>query len=187
MKRFFFTILTAAVFAAVANVACDKPESKQTSGQEPEQPGQEPEPEQGVDVSFAVYSSSPIDYNNPPEWRWVVFNYSYTDIGKLLVINDEETLKTYTAGDYPAVDFSKKTLLLAYGMELGSQRDPDYARLQQFPNMRYKITVNINPGTPLLPTITNWHIALLVDKLDAESDVELEITRGGTEPFEQSL
>ncbi|MDH6356391.1 hypothetical protein [Parabacteroides sp. PF5-9] len=157
----------------ITHVACDgnnesgqeiKKEEEQEQEQEPEK-----EPEKGVDVSFAEYTLEGTSC------QWVNL-HSEDDPGghyNLLVINSDEELQKYIIGtDYPPVDFSKHTLLLAssrtnYGIaEIVNS-------LQELSVSKYKWAIEINLSDATM--IENWVRAILVDKLSKESEVQLYI------------
>ncbi|MDH6356388.1 hypothetical protein [Parabacteroides sp. PF5-9] len=153
----------------ITHVACDgnndsgqeiKKEEEQEQEHEPEK-----EPEKGVDVPFAEYSLEGTSC------QWVNLDFQYD----FLVINSDEVLETYIEGtDYPAIDFSKQTLLLAYGFE-GSGSYLDSVSLQQVSEQNYLMTVNLQ--MTIASVFTEWEVAIVIDKLDVESKVELNITR----------
>ncbi|MDH6356387.1 hypothetical protein [Parabacteroides sp. PF5-9] len=157
----------------ITHVACDgnnesgqeiKKEEEQEQEQEPEK-----EPEKGVDVSFAEYTLEGtscqwvnLDFDDPcPQYN-------------LLMINSSEVLEEYIEGtDYPAIDFSKQTLLLAYGIECYNYYQ-DSVSLQQLSEQNYLMTVNLRPSIAV--AFSEWEVAIVIDKLGAECKVELDIT-----------
>ncbi|MDH6356386.1 hypothetical protein [Parabacteroides sp. PF5-9] len=120
-------------------VACDgnnEPEQEIIVEEEPKQ-----EPEKGVDVPFAEYALEGTSC------QWVNLDFKVLTCGlyDLLVINSDEVLETYIEGtDYPAIDFSKQTLLLAYGVQC-YQDLLDSVNLQQFSEQNYLMAVNMRP------------------------------------------
>ncbi|MDH6356390.1 hypothetical protein [Parabacteroides sp. PF5-9] len=154
----------------ITHVACD---GSNDSGQEikkEEEQEQEKEPEKGVDVSFAEYALEETSC------QWVNLHSKDDPCGhyNLLVIDCNEVLEDYIEGtDYPAIDFSKQTLLLAYGIECsGSYLDS--VSLQQLSEQNYVMTVHLR--MTIAAEISEWEAAIVVDKLDVESKVELNIT-----------
>jgi hypothetical protein len=164
----FFTLLAA---AAIVTVGC---------GNEPTPPGPIPEWPVG-DVPFELYYAA--RWNDPIySLRWVdIYEDSdgdgmpdVLDGGEVIVIDSDEELQKYVEGDYPTVDFSRKTLLLAYGLERSLMR-PDGQKFQKLSEQDYVMTVNLTGG--MLTSMSRWVVAVVVDKLPSGSEIELNITK----------
>jgi hypothetical protein len=118
------------------------------------------------EVSFAAYSLTSA-------CKWIKSNTNY----EVIIINSNKELNPYitcTDGDYPAIDFSKYTLILAQG--LGGSRIVSVScnRLQQFAEHHYKMDVDLSLG---ISTVESpWQIPIIVDKLSDESTVGLVVT-----------
>ncbi|MDR2910377.1 MAG: hypothetical protein LBV47_03300 [Bacteroidales bacterium] len=133
-------------------------------------------PEPGLPFTEYSFNAAP---GEKPSVRWVNLDYfseQNHNKSKLLVINSDEELQKYVEGDYPAIDFTKKTLLLAYenygaGHVLHSYKQ--YFR--QISEQEYVMTVNI--PTFLGSVISEWLVAIEVDKLGYESKVGLNIMK----------
>ncbi|MDH6356389.1 hypothetical protein [Parabacteroides sp. PF5-9] len=152
----------------ITHVACD---GSNDSGQEikkEEEQEQEQELEKGVDIPFAEYSLEGTSC------QWVNLGFDECDQNNILVISSDEVLETYIEGtDYPTIDFSKQTLLLAYGLEC-YRNTPDSVSLQQVSEDNYLMTVNLRPR--MTAADLEWEVAIVIDKLGAECKVELNIT-----------
>lgn len=156
MKKFWSMLFAGAMMLALG-IGCDKNDD----------PKPEPDP---VDVDFTEYSlegtsSYWTNLEELDDWE-----------GKLIIIiNSDEELSSHIIGeDYPAIDFSQKTLLLSYGVE-PYQSAPDETTWQQIAEQHYVMSVNLRPNTA--PLYLRWRVAIVVDKLRGESQVELKITR----------
>ena len=94
---------------------------------------------------------------------------------KVIIINSEEELDKHIAcsgsDTYPEIDFSKHTLLFASGST--SYGVSNVSGKVYYISGKYVLNVEVllNDTT----AISNWKIALLIDKLDAKSKVELNI------------
>ncbi|MDR2910541.1 MAG: hypothetical protein LBV47_04130 [Bacteroidales bacterium] len=127
-----------------------------------------PEPEPGL--PFTVYS-----FVEGSSARWVnLYYYEQGYKSKLLVINSDEELKKYVEGDYPPVDFTKKTLLLASGAAPNNISNKIDQSLQQLLESEYKWSIEIYLG--IADIVQDWQVAILIDKLSAENKIELYVT-----------
>ena len=90
----------------------------------------------------------------------------------LIVINSYEVLENHiicTGSDYPAIDFTKYTLLLAYGNESGLYiQSPVY--LHWF-STGYVLNADFLASDAAV--MNPWQSAIIVDKLPEESNIEL--------------
>ncbi len=154
-------------------VACGSDESKSS-----EQPKRLEESEQfqdddkwaeAEDVPFEEYS---LDGTNA-EWVVTLDVESQSD-GEIVVIHNTEEFESYVAGDYPPIDFAKKTLVLAYGME-SNMNYPIKQGLKYLQERDYAMTIEMQSSLATLESI--WYVAVVVDKLPVNSEVELKITR----------
>lgn len=134
------------------------------------------DPEQkGEDVPFTVYSfgegssACRVNFGNNDE-----NNDNLNREGKILVINSDEELQKYVEGDYPPVDFSQNTLLLATGIAPNNLSNTIVQNLKQLSTVKYKWSVEIQLG--IADIIQYWMLAILIDKLSADSTVELDVT-----------
>ncbi|MDR2968909.1 MAG: hypothetical protein LBV32_04815 [Tannerellaceae bacterium] len=126
------------------------------------------------DIPFTEY---PLEGTPGEEYSasWVNLDYDEKNYeSKILVINSSEELKKYVEGDYPPVDFSKKTLLLAIGTAPNKLSNKIIQSLQQLSAGKYKWSIEIKLGTADI--MQDWTVAILTDKLSAESKVELNVT-----------
>jgi hypothetical protein len=126
----------------------------------------------GVACDDCSEPESPID--NAPfteydiQGKWINLEEP-SDKGEILIIDNEETLRGHVDGDYPPVDFSKKTLLLAYGLEanLNNLIRVDWKQLSE---RSYEMTIFFQPSP--LPANSKWQIAIVVDKLKENSTIK---------------
>jgi len=121
-----------------------------------------------TEISFKEYSL----FGTQCLWE----NLSYN--GKVIIINSNEELEKYIAcvkGSYPAIDFSKHTLLLVTGKINGSISEVAAKRLQKLSSNKFKLDIEINRYDPGMAT-GQWSNALIVEKLSSRSSVELNIT-----------
>jgi hypothetical protein len=114
------------------------------------------------------------EYSLPQTCQWTNLAYDNT----VVIINSDEELKQYVActdGDYPKIDFSKHTLLVASGKTDDGVSKITVVSLQQLSENGYELNMEILlNGTDVLHF---WTIALLiVEKTNEESNVKLNIT-----------
>jgi hypothetical protein len=94
-----------------------------------------------------------------------------------VVINSNEELNRYvtcTDNDYPAIDFSKYTLLLAHGTGTSSVVSVGCSRLQQISEQGYTMNVDIVLGNATV--MSPWQVPIIVDKWREGSTLELTVT-----------
>jgi len=150
-----FTIITIrclVVVALFAAVGCDKSETP-------------PVINYPIEIPFTEYSLAGASC------QWTNLNYD----NKLIVINSKEDLGSYInclEGNYPEIDFSKHTLLLAIGTTPNGIFEISN-RLLQLSAIKYKLNIEILLGDT--EGIENWYSALIVNKLSRESDSELVV------------
>lgn len=115
-----------------------------------------------VDVAFTIYSLE----GTSSQWT----NLKY---GDFFVIDSDEVLSRYISGtDYLPVDFSKKTLLLV-GTGAPYQIWKTTSNLLQVSPNGYRLDIEIFQTGATSPA--GVILAIIVDKLSAESDVELNV------------
>ena len=145
-------IISVAIMAMTIAVACDS--------------DSEPQPKE---ISFTEYSLSGTDC------EWIQLENS-NDV-ELIIINSDEKLNNYIqcpiGKNRPAVDFSKRSLLLARGVCL-YYTYPNRINLKQFYNESYVMTVNLMPS--VMSVITPWQTAIIVDKAVIKGNIKLQIT-----------
>ena len=133
----------------------------------------DPPPEYPIDIPFTFYSLS----GTSCQWEELdLMNGGFR--GEIAVINSNEELENYitcTGGAYTAIDFSQYTLILVRGVEPCPHR-PIEANLQQLSIINYVMTVNVPPGGGQ-DVISYWRVPIIVNKIAANSVVELTITR----------
>jgi len=119
-------------------------------------------------ISFTEYSL------NETSCQWQ--NLPYDE--KVIIINSSEELEKYiscTEGAYPAVGFSKHTLLLASGKTNGHISEVTAKNLKQLASNKYKLDVEVISCN--LTHIESWSIAIVVEKPNNKSHVELDVAR----------
>lgn len=120
-----------------------------------------------VQVPFDHFSLSGTGY----EWKEVTYPHDY----EVAIINSLEELENYIIctekRNIPIpIDFSQHTLLLARGVELYNNRATT-TDLQQFPNRILVMKVDLISS--LATVITNWQVAIIIEKLEAGDKVQL--------------
>jgi len=94
---------------------------------------------------------------------------------KVIIINSSEELEKYiscTEGGYPAVDFSKHSLLLTSGKLNNGIASIAAKKLQQLSSNKYELSIEAEVYSSILH---KWISAILVDKLSEENYVELKV------------
>ena len=117
-----------------------------------------------IEISFTEYSFAEISC------QWTNLNYDDT----IIIINSNEKLASYInclEGNYPEVDFSKHTLLLAHGMAPSSIVNVNCRKLQQYSEQNYKIEIGIVIGDATV--ISNWQLPIIVDKVGDDNIIKL--------------
>jgi hypothetical protein len=133
------------------------------------EPNDQQYPEPGENVSFTEYSLEEGVPGEEISARWVNLDYDKYYKGKVLVINSDKEMKKYVEGDYPEIDFSKKTLVLAYGMNSGGGFGEDI-KFQHVSGRDYVMTAS--GVLYLAAVISYWHIPIVVDKLPSKNNIK---------------
>jgi len=123
-----------------------------------------------VSVSYKKYSLE----ESACEWKEDRFAASN---GTVVVINNNESLENYVGcieGTYPAVDFSRQTLLVATGLE-AYQNTPVIGTLVKNPDGAYAMEVNMNVSDAPAPNF--WQVSVVVDKIDDDSRISVAVQR----------
>jgi hypothetical protein len=97
-------------------------------------------------------------------------------LGKLSVVNSTEELENYLicTGNYPAIDFSKHTLLLASGCtSSGIYPKVTVNNLREFSLNEYVLDIEVFIDD--LCVIDYWAAVLIVEKMSKESIIDLKI------------
>jgi len=136
-----------------------------------------------IDIPFSEYSLQGTSC------QWTNLHYLSGD-GDLLIINSNEELEKYlcvkdfTGGncvtpciDYCTVDFSRYTLLLAFGIVSSSSPScfDHCIGLQQFSENVYEMNVDVYSGSLLV--IKYWYVPIITNKLKEGCIIELTITK----------
>ena len=123
-----------------------------------------------IEIPFTEYSLAETSC------QWVNINYgNYSFDANVIAINSSEELEEYidcSSGSYPEIDFSKHTLLLASGRAPNGVHEISNCSLQSSNNeYQLEIRIHLEPRE----AIGRWIMALVVNKLSEESDIELKI------------
>jgi hypothetical protein len=131
--------------------------------------------EEAVEVPIVEYSL------NETSCRWSDATYpdeilSGPNSRRLIVINSDKELKNYITctgnSSYPAIDFTKHTMLLAFGMTSGKVLiDAAYLRLYSS-----GYVLHVDHRKTITASIEYWQIAIITGKLAKESNVDLKLT-----------
>jgi hypothetical protein len=132
-------------------------------------PNPNPDPDPNPGLPFTEYSLE----GTSARWVNIAYNSELPSLfqGKLLVINSDEELKKYIEGDYPPIDFTKKTLLLAFGDTPRSSLEIKNISFNELSVQNYLLSVDIDMGDAL--AFDFWTVAILLDKLNEEAKIEL--------------
>jgi len=120
-----------------------------------------------VNIPFTEYSLNGI------QCQWANLAYD----GKVIIINSNEELEKYitcASKNYPEIDFSKHSLLLANGTKNSGIVKVNINNLQQIDSNNYKLNIKI---TSFESTVAEtWVKALIVKKMNIENNTKLNIT-----------
>lgn len=123
------------------------------------------------------FTGSPKDYPEIENYKhpeWLDLEEEESGMyAKLMRFDDDESLKQHYRLDYEPIDWSKKTLLLAYGRELYMQY-PATINYEGKEKDKYQVSVNVVRGGIRFCSILYWRVAILVDKLDADAIIEVQ-------------
>ena len=103
--------------------------------------------------------------------RWI-----NTELNSVIIINCSEMLKKHIecANDnYPDIDFSKHTLLLASGSTNSGIHRVNVGRVQQLSTNTYRLNIQVALNESTM--IDTWIVALIVNKLSSQSEIELNV------------
>jgi hypothetical protein len=127
----------------------------------------EPDKEYPQNISFTEYSL--------PETSCHWVNLLYDD--KVLMINSNEELEKYIScakGSYPAIDFSKHTLLLASGKTTSGISKVNAKKIQQILPDKYVLNMEILINKLLVDE--TWYMSSIAEKMNKENTLDLAIT-----------
>lgn len=120
-----------------------------------------------VDVPYLEYSL----WGTQCEWQLPDYNNS------IIVVDSDEELARYitseSGGKYPAVDFTKYTMIIAGGGASRGIYDVIVDSLQQLSDTEYSLNISVVMSKTDAPEL--WTKALLVDKWDKLCKVNLEV------------
>lgn len=137
--------------------------------------------EQGEDVPFSEYTFEEGITGEQTSARWVNLDGEYGENGtSIVIINSDDELRGYVDGELPSVDFTQKTLLIAYGYAGRGFREAEVESFSIMPDNNYRLNV-----TALLydhAIIDRWLIAILTDKIEQGSKIEVSVKFPDTWP-----
>ena len=130
-----------------------------------------------LEVSFTEYFLC----GNAGYSHWTNVEKGFEE-GKLIIINSDDELKNHIVQylDYPPIDFSKQTLLLAQGMApewVYSTKNLQQSsqKLYRISQNKYKLNIEVKSSNDRDGYNMPWNRALIVDKLSDNSIVELDV------------
>ncbi len=136
--------------------------------------------EQGEDVPFAEYK---LQSSNPDEedfGYWVDYasngyipTPSKPNVSGVLIINSDEDLNGFVEGYYPPVDFSKKTILLAYGTLAWGFHSANVDNFSRLPDSRYRMDITVRALDTDM--VSSWYVAIKTDKIEHDSEFVVNV------------
>ncbi len=127
-----------------------------------------------IEISFMEYSLTGTSCT----WKNIQEDYVRIEPSEVVIINSKEVLEDYIecAGEsnYPEVDFSKYTLLLARG-KVAYQDQLEYASMQQLSAKKYVMKVYLRPS--LAAAFAYWQMPIIIDKIADDSAIELIVAK----------
>jgi hypothetical protein len=96
-------------------------------------------------------------------------------LNKIIIVNSDTKLEKYiicTGENYPAIDFSKNTLLLASGgTSYGVEKTQSTLVKNSTEKYTLKVVVHLNDA----PVIERWRISILSPKISSKSTIDLDV------------
>ncbi len=120
-----------------------------------------------TDITYKEYTlyGSSCDWNLPDDYNNVI------------VVDSDEELARYIASEsgenFPAVDFSKYTMIIAHGYSLNGISNKQIESFQRI--SATEIALNIAIYQDMTDVVEPWTIALLVDKWDRLYNINLDV------------
>ena len=105
-------------------------------------------------------------------------NFDFFDPKRLIIINSHEDLNKYIScaeGNYPEVDFSRHTILLAFGHSEYSIGNIS-KKLLQTSEDSFQLNLELDRYQLSNSRDESWQYAVITSKLSSESSVELNVT-----------
>ena len=131
---------------------------------------EEPEISFPREISFTEFSL--VDTS----CQWI--NFRYGPRVEVVIINSSDKLKNYTAYTndcLPEIDFTKKSLVVANATAWPAIVRSTATMFVQLDNKYYEWEIEVTP-TMLTSVPTPWKTAIIVDKIDVNSMVDVKIT-----------
>ena len=145
-----------------------------------------------IAASIAGCNKNPGNIEYPIEIPFTEYSLDGTSCswyysGRLIIINSKQDMEKYLFcgmnDSYPDIDFSKYSLLLAKGNTENGIAGISKILSQQSSSM-YMLDVEISLTSLTNATPTTWRIALLTDKIDEASEIELNVMFSYGKEFE---
>jgi len=119
-----------------------------------------------------------IEYSLTENCQWINLAHnggvSYYEV---VIINSDEKLKNYircSNGGYPKINFKKHTLLLASGIDPSGVSYCAPKMLKQLEHKYYELEIGFKHN--MFAASTPWQVAILIDKTDAGSMIDLKFS-----------
>jgi len=161
MKTKLFQVLSLLLlFAAGLVSACHKPETDN-------KPVEHDTTVYPIVISFTEYSLE----GSTCQWQSLPYDE------KVILINNSEDLEKYIScigKNYPAIDFSKHSLLLVSGSVNNRVAEIAVNNLKQTSSHEYTLSIEID--LKYKDTTDTWNIALQIEKISDVSNIELNLT-----------
>ena len=128
----------------------------------PDAPAAEP-----TDITYKEYTlyGSSCDWNLPDDYNNVIVVDSDEELARYIVSESGE--------NFPAVDFSKYTMIIAHGYSLNGISNKQIESFQRV--SATEIALNIAIYQDMTDVVEPWTIALLVDKWDRLYNINLDV------------
>jgi len=110
--------------------------------------------------------------------EWIKIKENEVKDDEIFIINSNQELDKYITcleGHYPAVDFAKKTLLLAFGRFHANSPYAIPKMLMQIEHKSYELTLEHRSGGAGIDC--PWQVAIIIDKIDKDSMVDMKYIR----------
>ena len=127
-----------------------------------------------IEIPFSEFSSEEIDGTGISgmnlNWQGLGYNNS------VIIVNSREEMEKYIVGnigDYPEIDFSKHSLLLASGTACCCLDNVNVNNLWQISKNQFILDVEVRTFLSLVASY--WHIALVTSKLNSSSNIRLNV------------
>ena len=127
-----------------------------------------------IEIPFAVYSNEGLGSMEGSGLYLIWKGLKYDN--KVIIINSREEMEKYTdsdISDYPEVDFSNNTLLLASGCTSSGIEKVTVNHLQKLSPNEYLLDIEVLLWSACVEDY--WAAVLIVEKMSEESAIDLKI------------